>query len=249
MEKCAFISDVHINPLFPNRLWRFEAFLNYYRKALFSSLYLLGDIFDLWVGDRHLELSEFQDAIKTISNFCSKGTQVFFIKGNRDYLLDTQFAAATGIKILGVSASIKLGRKQAFLTHGDFLYNKNTRYNLYRKMMENTLVKNAFTSIPPKITRTIASGWKMLLDKNKKAKGPNFNLIEPAKDIFSAGYDVIICGHLHTPRKIQLKIGNKEKEIFILGSWDKGCEYLEYENGNFNLSKFLIYKNENERAK
>lgn len=238
MGKIAFVSDIHINPSSPKRLSKFRHFLDYIDNS-YSELYLLGDIFDYWIGRRHLELLEFKDAIKLLRKFTQKGVKTHFIYGNRDYLIDEKFSQDTGVNILGENAILELDGKKIFCAHGDFIYNKNIKYTIYRRVMALGPVKNTFTSLPPKLSKSIASGYKSTLDRCEKYRhNYKLNIIEPAKKIFAKGYDVLICGHIHKSQKVTLKFANREREIFILGNWDNGCEYLEYVNNKFELKSF-----------
>jgi UDP-2,3-diacylglucosamine hydrolase len=121
-----FVSDLHLDSSRPEAIERFARFMgNEARQA--SSVYILGDLFEAWIGDDEDDaaLVPILDAIRACT---SAGVACSFMHGNRDFLIGDRFAAATGITLLQEFAVVELFGERTLLTHGDLLCTDDLRY-------------------------------------------------------------------------------------------------------------------------
>lgn len=199
-----------------------ERFLRYLRGLRgLKNLYLLGDLFDYWIGPRHVGSPDYSEAIETLRSLRRQGSRIFFIYGNRDYLVDSTFERVVGCEILGEKVWVELGGKRIFLCHGDFLYNKNPKYSAYRRLMRLSLLRQGYVSIPAFLSDRIARGFKKVSKRTTPAHSWTASeLLIGAQKIFHEGADVVICGHIHQPQHHTWAMGNRKCDLYVLGDWD-----------------------------
>ncbi|WP_445368297.1 UDP-2,3-diacylglucosamine diphosphatase [Methylomonas sp. BW4-1] len=125
-----FISDLHLALEKPEITRRFLGFLQQ-RAIEAKSLYILGDLFDAWIGDddNTRPIPSIKNALKQLSD---AGTEIFLLQGNRDFLLGQDFCRETGIRLLDEYAIIELNGQRILLTHGDLLCSDDLAYQAFR---------------------------------------------------------------------------------------------------------------------
>lgn len=222
-----FISDLHLQPAQPHLL---QACLNFLRTTAASAdaLYILGDLFEAWVGDDDDApwLPELATALKSLSN---AGTQLFFQHGNRDFLLGKKFAAQCGMTLLPEAAVLDLYGRKALLMHGDTLCTEDRDYLAMRVQLHNPLWQQMALAKPLAERRQMAAALRM----ESKAAGAQKNAeimdVTPAeveRKMLEFGVDLLIHGHTHRPAHHQLMLGGKSAERIVLGDWGSKLWYL-----------------------
>lgn len=228
MSRILFAADIHLRPRSPEHNRPFLDFLEEECEAL----YLLGDVFDYWIGPKHLRSVDYREELEALRKKSSR-CKVFFIHGNRDYFVDEKFARATGVAILGERARLELGGRTVLLAHGDFIYNTNAKYAAYRALMRSRPVADLFLAIPAAAGKALARGFRKVSKKTTPAVAwSRDDLVARAQPIFDLGNDVLICGHIHAPQQVTVEARERRRDIFILGDWDGGTrDYVEFEEG------------------
>src|SRR5688572_6081605 len=130
MSETLFVSDLHLDPESPAPIALFERFLVEGQGA--DALYILGDLFEAWIGDDD-PAPGFENMIAALRRLSASGTPVYFIHGNRDFLLGRRFAARSGIALLPEATVVDLYGTPTLLMHGDTLCTDDTRYLAFRK--------------------------------------------------------------------------------------------------------------------
>jgi Uncharacterized protein conserved in bacteria len=128
--KPRFISDIHLNKNRPDLTTAFKAFLNESKEAC-THLFILGDLFEIWIGDDDKN-SFHQDIKNALSEFVLDGPEVFFMHGNRDFLIGEAFAYEVGISILSDPYTLDINGMKVILCHGDFLCTDDSDYIEFR---------------------------------------------------------------------------------------------------------------------
>ncbi len=225
-----FISDLHlagerleINTLF------FQFLENIAIKA--ESLYILGDLFDYWLGDDQLDhdplARQIADALKILAQ---RGVNVFFMSGNRDFLIGQRFAHEAGLVILTDPTIINLYGQQILLMHGDTLCTDDVMYQKFRVQTRNTDWINATLASPYEARQQLAQSIRDQSDSAKSQKA------EEIMDVAEAAvqqafreyrYPVLIHGHTHRPATHQYVVDGHECERWVLADWHGRGEYLE----------------------
>ena len=140
-----FISDLHLQKERPEITRAFFQFLDK-KASTATALYILGDFFEVWIGDDGM--SEFEEeivnALKNLSSHC----QIFFIHGNRDFLIGSQFSDLANISILNEPSVISVAGKPCLILHGDSLCTEDVEYMKFRQMVRAPEWQSVFLAKP-----------------------------------------------------------------------------------------------------
>jgi UDP-2,3-diacylglucosamine hydrolase len=234
-----FISDLHLGHHSPELVRGFFHFLNN-QAANADQLYILGDFFDAWLGDDDDDALVAE--IKGHLHDYAQNHQVFFLHGNRDFLLGEQFARDTCITLLPESHLIELNGKKALLMHGDTLCTQDTEYLKFRAMVRNPAWQQQVLSLPLPQRRQMAADLRNKSQSMNAMKAEDIMDVTPAeveRVMDSAGVDLLIHGHTHRPACHSLTVNNAPAERLVLGDWSNTAGwYLVAENGELNLVQF-----------
>ncbi|MFI4938642.1 MAG: UDP-2,3-diacylglucosamine diphosphatase [Candidatus Berkiellales bacterium] len=217
-----FISDLHLSVQDPKGL---ELFINFISGPAASAhqLYILGDLFDVWVGD---DLNvEFQLQIqKALKALTSSPVEVFYMNGNRDFLLSTRFLQEAGCHRLTDPYRFILHGIPTLLTHGDRLCTKDIAYQRYRKIAQNPLTKWLFLYLPKKIREAISQKLRRKSQEYQKSQiNDILDVTKDAVETWMIQYQVtqLIHGHVHRPKIHDLTIKGKKSKRLVLGDWHR----------------------------
>jgi UDP-2,3-diacylglucosamine hydrolase len=225
-----FVSDVHLNAQHPAKSERFVGFLKTQQEKRINVLYILGDLFEFWIGPEHVHLSDYQKELRALRDLVKHNTEVNFIYGNRDFMVGPELTKATGIRMLGDHAKIVLNKQKCYLTHGDLFSGRDYGYKSFRRVTRSKLVKNSYQTLPANLKHKIGSGLRSLSTQwvnNKPSTIKDF-VPETMRPLFEKGYDVIICGHAHQPKEWKIKTTRGTKSAFVLGDWAKSGSFVDY---------------------
>ena len=225
--KKIFISDIHLSSKDPKTLTRFRNFCENYGKYT-EKLYILGDLFEYWIGDNCAEKWH-HDIANILNTF---NTQVYFMAGNRDFLLSKKFAKLANIKILKDPYIININNTKVILSHGDKFCTNDTSYQIYRTIAQNIITRKIL-NLTPKVIKI------KLVNILKRKDSHNLSNTSPKQKINLAKYDTnkqsiakdmqkyksltVIHGHTHKPKihSDLIKVNNKYKyaKRYVLGDW------------------------------
>lgn len=233
-----FISDIHLEE---SRPLITRAFFNYLTRlpADTKALYLLGDIFDAWIGDDDDNpfLDSLRDKLKQTS---ARGIPLYFMHGNRDFLVGDQFAQQTGCQLLNDPCVIEHHGQRYLLSHGDILCTDDTQYQAFRAQMRNPAVQAMLLAKPLSERREIAKQLRQqsgMANSNKAQDIMDVNLQAVTDMMDEYQVETLIHGHTHRPA-IHTMPNNKRR--IVLGDWhDKGWEITI--NNTLELHSFAIH--------
>ena len=163
MSNIYFISDIHLDINNSEVTKRFLDFIDK-KKSDMKELYILGDLFEFWIDDKY-DIEQNNIIIDTLHDITKKGTKVFLIHGNRDFLIGKKFTKTTNIEILPENYILYLDDKKVLVTHGDLLCTDDIDYQKFRKFIRNKMTLKIFNLLNNKIKTKIAS---FLRGKSKK---------------------------------------------------------------------------------
>ena len=228
-----FISDLHLEADRPDIADQFLRFLE--TEALNAdALYILGDLFEVWVGDD--DPNEHYAWIKQgLRKLTRKDVPVFFMHGNRDFMIGEEFARETGIEILADPHVIDIHGERVLLSHGDAYCTDDIEYQAVRTMTRDPQWQ-AMMVVKPLEERlafaeqaraaSLAHGEKLsetIVDVNDMAIESAFR---------DASVNLMLHGHTHRPNVHQLEIDGKPAQRIVLGDWyDHGSVVRWDENG------------------
>lgn len=232
-----FISDLHLQESQPEITEKFIYFLENY-APLAESIYILGDLFEAWIGDD--DTNEFNDSIgKKILQLSQKEKTIYFIHGNRDFLLGEKFAKQSGMQLLTDPTLIHLYSQSILLTHGDSLCTLDTAHQRFRKMTQNKITKTMFLALPLFMRKKIGL-WLRSKSKTRTGYLQN-NIMDVTDDTVMDSFkkynmELLIHGHTHRPGIHSYPAGQKR---IVLGAWhEQGNMLVLYKNGEQKLVNF-----------
>jgi UDP-2,3-diacylglucosamine hydrolase len=232
-----FISDLHLAPERPAVTRAFLSFLSD-RASTAQSLYILGDLFEAWIGDDDPSAlaAEVQDALRKLSD---SGVDVYIQQGNRDFLLGKRFIKRCAAVLLGDEHIVEYAGHRALAMHGDSLCTDDIDYQRFRRKARNPIYKWCLAHLPLKRRQKIAADWRaksMAANSNKASAIMDVNSQAVAAVMSKHGVEVLVHGHTHRPNRHALAAG----ERIVLGDWHDLGWVLCLDAGGFNLESFVI---------
>lgn len=239
MKRIVFFSDVHLRSEREKRSHLLYRFLHSLSDA--EAVYILGDLFDFWIGPAQVPLMECREVLEKIRSLSASGVEIYLLHGNRDFLLGKAEEKLLNVKVVGDSASLRLGDKKVYLTHGDLFCTNDTDYLLLRRIFRFKLLQSIFNILIPRplkllFARALRQSSSEIV-KRKAARTKDISLATVAR-MFRRGYDVVVCGHVHKARELSRKLRTRDCKLFVLGDWTIEGSYVEYRDGVFSLKKF-----------
>jgi UDP-2,3-diacylglucosamine hydrolase len=215
-----FISDLHLEADRPDIADQFLRFLE--TEALNAdALYILGDLFESWVGDD--DPNEHYAWIKqAIQKLTRKDIPVFFMHGNRDFMIGEQFASETGVTILPDPHIIEIHGDKVLLSHGDAYCTDDVEYQGIRKMtrdpawqamMRGKSLEERLAFAAQARAASQARGGTIsedITDVNKEAV---------SKALSDAGVGIMLHGHTHRPAVHEITVDGHAAQRIVLGDW------------------------------
>ena len=225
-----FISDLHLDESRPKTTRLFQTFIKQIIKENVNDteIYILGDLFESWIGDDYD--NPFHDEIKLLlTSMSNSGIKVFFLFGNRDFLIGETFLSETGIELLDDPALLTINEKRVLITHGDQMCLDDKDYQKYRAIVRNPKWQKDFLSFPISTRLKIAGEAK---DASKQSKQQKVIEIMDVNDkaveaIFNEHQiDLMIHGHTHRPMKHEIVLDGKTYYRYVLGDWTEDSSII-----------------------
>jgi UDP-2,3-diacylglucosamine hydrolase len=194
-----------------------------------DALYILGDLFESWVGDDGLALA-FPARVAARLREATARLPVHFMHGNRDFLVAERFAAATGARLLADPARLDLYGTPTLLMHGDTLCTGDTQYQAFRAQVRDPRWQQAALSRPLEERLKIARGMRGDSEGAKQGKDMAIMDVAPAAveaAFAQSGCDVLIHGHTHRPARHVHRVDGVDKFRWVLPDWYERGGYLE----------------------
>ncbi|MDG1813594.1 MAG: UDP-2,3-diacylglucosamine diphosphatase [Porticoccaceae bacterium] len=232
-----FISDLHLSPERPAISRAFLVFLQQ-RAAAASALYILGDLFEAWIGDDDpSDLSiEIQAALRSLSD---SGVPLFIQHGNRDFLLGKRFAKNTGAILLDDEYIVEHQGHRALVMHGDSLCTDDIDYQRFRRKARNPIYRWLLAHLPLKRRQKLARDWRAkskAANSNKASAIMDVNQDAVTRVMSQHNVDMLIHGHTHRPDRHPLGKG----ERIVLGDWEAFGWVLSLDDNGYSLESFAI---------
>ena len=236
-----FISDLHLEP---GRLDIAQAFLAFLQKEAphCDALYILGDLFEVWIGD-DFENPFVQQLKEALHQFSQAGAAVYFMHGNRDFLVGEQFAEQTGCQLLTDPCVIDLYGQPTLLMHGDTLCTEDVGYLKLRAMVRDpqwqaqVLSKNIEERI--QLAQNIRGESQQAMTE-KSAEIMDVTPDEVVRVMEAHGVQQLIHGHTHRPAVHDLTANDQSAQRIVLGDWHQKGWVLRVSEDNQALEPFAF---------
>lgn len=222
-------SDVHARPDLPERTERFVRFISAHcSRGDVEAVYILGDLFDVWIGPRHPRTSAVDRIFRCLGEAVARGVTVGFVPGNRDFHLDGPALDRIGVKRLGEVHSLETEAGRLLLTHGDRLCTRDFAYRIARAAIRSLPARIAWRSLPPSLALDLATGFRSLSRRSVRRKPSVVMGISEAgiRSALREGADAIVCGHVHREGRRRVVIDGRSADLFTLADWEVGEPHL-----------------------
>ena len=231
--RAIFISDLHLNEPDVVTQARFDAFMQTAVPGA-DALYVLGDLLHVWLGDAMLPGNAYAQRIAAqFAAASAAGTKIFIARGNRDFMIGREFAAACGATLLDEQTVIDLDGRRVLLMHGDELCIEDIRYQRARRILRTNAFRIIANSLPTAMRNFIA---RTLRGKSEAHKAMTaMNIMDANPDAALAAMNAhqattLIHGHTHRPAHHPLPDG---RERWVMTDWQQDYGYLEWQDGKF----------------
>ena len=231
-----FVSDVHLSEAAPAAIEQFLGFLAT-RAAGATALYILGDLFESWVGDDDRSPAA-QRVCAGLRALTAGGVPCFVMHGNRDFLLGTGFCARTGSRLLGDPVVAELDGERVLLTHGDVLCTDDHSYQKLRSVVRDPQWQRRFLALPLPQRELLADEVRAGSRRHISRTVPEImdvNAAAVATAFRTARVRRMIHGHTHREAVHDLEVDGAPAQRIVLGAWYERGSYLSCEDGRYEL--------------
>jgi UDP-2,3-diacylglucosamine hydrolase len=232
-----FISDLHLEANRPEIGEQFLDFLDE-EAADAEALYILGDFFEYWVGDD--DPDEYYASIKrSLRAFTDSGVPVYFMQGNRDFMIGEIFAGETGVTILPDPYPVDLYGKQVLLSHGDALCTDDTEYQQVRAMTRNPDWQAMMLAKPLEERIAIAKQARSQSQERNKTLSESIMDVNPdtvRQAISDYGVEILLHGHTHRPGIHCVEVDDRFAKRVVLGDWYDQGSVVRWDEDGVELS-------------
>lgn len=221
-----FVSDVHLQPSLPRTTEAFLVFLQHHAMKA-RQLYILGDLFEYWAGDDDLVTPYNQQIGDAIRALTDAGIAVFWIAGNRDFLVGDAFAKASGITLLPDPYLAEFGELRIVLAHGDAQCTDDHAYMAFRAQVRQPEWQRNFLAMPLAQRKAIIDGMRSGSKDAQRSKSYDIMDVNAAAVLSllaASGAAVMVHGHTHRPATHHYELNGKTRIRHVLPDWDCDTE-------------------------
>lgn len=213
-----FVSDLHLQPSSPSTVLLFENFLTQ-QASRARQLYLLGDLFEYWAGDDDIDSPFVRAIVDALAALSASGVALFWIAGNRDFLVGDGFARAAGLTLLPDPYVANIAGRQIILTHGDTQCTDDVDYQAFRAQVRSQQWQQAFLAQSLEQRKAVIEAMRSGSREAQMGKPMDIMDVNPdAIDTLFAQHraSLLIHGHTHRPGRHQ----HGENVRLVLPDWD-----------------------------
>ena len=232
MIDAVFISDLHLHPNEVAITHRFNQFIDWAAENT-RTLYILGDFSHAWPGDDALDSWSESIAAK-LSKLAASGVSVFYMHGNRDFLLGERFAQLAKFAILSEPTIITLGDEQVLLVHGDRYCTKDKGHQWLRRLTRNSLFSTIFLRLPYQFRAKLVNKVRKHSQINRSKSASQLDVVPTSllKHMQQLNVFTLIHGHTHKPGLTIHDFQGKSYRQYVLSDWDDNPVLMCYDKSN-----------------
>ena len=225
-----FISDLHLEEERPEIGEQFLEFLGGPARNA-DALYILGDLFEAWIGDD--DPSAYYAGMKSaIRALVDSGVPVFFMHGNRDFMIGERFAEETGVTLLPDPYPLDLYDERVLLSHGDSLCTDDVEYQQVRAMTRSPEWQAMM--LAKSVEERLAFAQQARAQSMARGQAIDMEITDVNHDAVEAtihehGCDVLLHGHTHRPAVHPLRVDGRRVHRIVLGDWYEQGSMVEWD--------------------
>jgi UDP-2,3-diacylglucosamine hydrolase len=231
-SRTLFASDLHLDSGSPWAIDAFVAFLDGPARDA-EALYLLGDLFEAWVGDDDDDAGN-QRACEALAKLAGTGTAVHALHGNRDFLLGEAFERRTGVRLLPDPVAVDLYGVPTLLSHGDVFCTEDLPYQELRGIVRQRDWQRRFLSLPLRTRRELASAARAGSREHTERQVPVLMDVNPdavLRAMKATGTRRLIHGHTHRPAIHSFEVDGQPAERIVLAPWYEAASCVAVDAG------------------
>ncbi|HSH92360.1 MAG TPA: UDP-2,3-diacylglucosamine diphosphatase [Ramlibacter sp.] len=215
-----FISDLHLEASEPQT---FEAWRRFMRETPADAVFILGDLFEVWVGDDMAQQPGFAADCAAVMQACAEHAAVFFMHGNRDFLVGDGFLASCRTVLLQDPTVLGFAGRRWLLTHGDALCLADREYLAFRDQVRAPAWQREFLARPLAQRQAIGRDLRAQSEARKRSGAEYADVDAAAANAWleAADAQVLIHGHTHRPADHGLAAGRSRT---VLSDWDSNAK-------------------------
>lgn len=228
MPHTLFISDLHLTAERPRTNQQFFDFLSRIAPAA-EALYILGDLFEYWVGDDDTEDTLNAEVAAALQALRRRGVPVYFMHGNRDLLVGQAFASRAGVALITDPTLVDLHGTRTLLMHGDTLCTDDIEYQKFRAYARDPRTQAQFLQLPLAARHQQIRGIRAQSEVSKAGKSAAIMDVATAaveQTLRQHGYPRLIHGHTHRPARHEHALDGRICERWVLADWYDRGSYL-----------------------
>ena len=213
-----FISDLHLSPQQPMTV---AAWADYLATSEADAIYILGDLFEVWIGDDARQPGRFEHQTAAVLADAASRRTMGFMAGNRDFLVGAEMLQSCGLAALPDPTLLSAWDHRILLTHGDALCLSDTAYQAFRAQVRSAAWRNRFLAQPLATRERLAREMRDASEATKRGRAPlDWGDVDPATAVawmHAAGSHTMVHGHTHRPGSEVLAPGYTRH---VLSDWD-----------------------------
>ncbi|MES2820050.1 MAG: UDP-2,3-diacylglucosamine diphosphatase [Pseudomonadota bacterium] len=233
------IADLHLEEERPDITRAFLHFLGGRARGA-EALYILGDFFEVWIGDD--AISPFQRGIaQALRQLSDSGTAIYLMHGNRDFMLGRAFCREAGCTLLDDPCRVTFNGETVLLMHGDSLCTQDKDYMRLRAILRNPLTLWILRHLPVSSRQALARKLRNSSRDQTRLKAMEITDVhgeEVPKVMAAQGVLTLIHGHTHRPQVHALQVNDQAARRIVLGDWHEQGWALQVDEHGFELAPF-----------
>lgn len=227
-----FVSDLHLAGERPQTTAAFLSFLRGPARTV-QALFILGDLFEYWAGDDDADEPLHRLVAGRLAELASNGVGVFFVAGNRDFLIGDGFAAEAGFERLADPTLVEIAGARVLVSHGDVLCTDDAAYQAYREQVRDPAWQRDFLARPLAERKRAIQGLRQRSEAEKQDKpiaimDVNRDAVE--RLLRSFGYPALVHGHTHRPARHCHLVDGHNCDRWVLADWHAEAVYLRWDD-------------------
>ena len=235
-HRTLLVSDLHLDASLPGIARQFVDLLDTEARGA-RALFVLGDLFEAWLGDDDRDPAA-RRIVAALRSLTDSGVPVYFMHGNRDFLVGRRFAAETGSRLLDDGTVVDLHGERVLLMHGDVLCTADSNYQRLRRILRNPFVDFTLRHLPLAARRALARKLRAGSRMHVGSVTPEIMDVTHAAVLDAmrgAGVRTLVHGHTHRPAIHRFDLDGTPARRIVLGDWHAHGSVLEWRDDGVEL--------------